>query len=103
VVLPCLSTGGRVLVIGVGGGATAAIDLRGLMSRRTRISGSTLRARTSAERAVVVAALEAKVLPLLAAGRLRVPVSETFPLGRAADAYERFAARGRLGKIVLLS
>lgn len=102
-VLPCLSTGARVLVIGVGGGATAAVDLRGLMSRRARIGGSTLRARTLAERAAVVAALEAKVLPLLAAGRLRVPVSETFPLGRAADAYERFAARGRLGKIVLLS
>ena len=103
VVLPCLATGGRVLVIGVGGGAAAAVDLHALMVRRAQVGGSTLRARTSAERAAVIAGLAAKVLPLLAGGRLRVPVSETFPLSRAAAAYERFAVRGRLGKIVLLS
>ncbi len=41
------------------------------------------------------------MLPLLAAGRLRLPVSATFPLAEAAAAYERFAAGGKLGKIVL--
>jgi NADPH:quinone reductase len=103
VVLPCLATRARVLVIGVGGGAKADIDLQGLMRRRARIGGSTLRARSRAERAAVVAELAANVLPLLAAGRLRVPLSETFPLSRAAGAYEAFTARGKLGKIVLVS
>jgi NADPH:quinone reductase-like Zn-dependent oxidoreductase len=45
--------------------------------------------------------MERSVLPLLAAGDVRVPVSDTFPLERAADAYERFAAGGKLGKIIL--
>ena len=42
------------------------------------------------------------MLPLVAAGALRVPVAETFPLAEAAAAYERFAAGGKLGKLVLL-
>ena len=50
----------------------------------------------------MVGALEASVLPLLVAGHLRVPVSETFTLSRAADAYARFAAAGQCGKIVLV-
>ncbi len=41
------------------------------------------------------------MLPLFESGALRVPVAETFPLERAAAAYERFAAGGKLGKIVL--
>jgi NADPH:quinone reductase-like Zn-dependent oxidoreductase len=45
--------------------------------------------------------MEQHVLPLFASGRLRVPVAEAFPLDRVHDAYERFAAGGKLGKIVL--
>ena len=43
------------------------------------------------------------MLPLLADGRVRVPVEATFPMAEAAAAYERFAAGGKLGKIVLVS
>ncbi len=45
--------------------------------------------------------LERSVLPLLESGALKVPVAEAFPLHRAADAYDRFRAGGKLGKIVL--
>jgi NADPH:quinone reductase-like Zn-dependent oxidoreductase len=98
-----LAIGGRVAVIGVGGGARAEIDLMGLMHRRARISGSTLRARSILEKAAVAAAVEAHVLPHLISGRLRVPVEATFPLERADEAYERFAAGGKFGKIVLVT
>jgi len=98
-----LGTGGRVVVIGVGAGATADVDFRKLMAKRARISASTLRARPLEEKALVVRRLERHVLPLLADGRVRVPVCETFPLARAGDAYDRFAAGGKLGKIVLLA
>jgi NADPH:quinone reductase len=43
------------------------------------------------------------VLPLVEAGAVRVPVAETFPLDRVGDAYERFTAGSKLGKIVLLT
>jgi NADPH:quinone reductase-like Zn-dependent oxidoreductase len=102
-VLDVLATGGRIVVIGVsGGGARAELDLMTLMHRRARISASTLRARPLLGKASVATAVEAHVLPHFASGRIRVPVHATYPMDRAADAYEAFAAAGKLGKIVLV-
>jgi NADPH:quinone reductase-like Zn-dependent oxidoreductase len=79
------------------------IELMQLMMQKVRIAGSTLRSRTRQEKADVTAAVAAHVLPLLAAGRLRVPVADTFPLSDAGAAYERFAAGGKFGKVVLVA
>jgi NADPH2:quinone reductase len=98
-----LATTGRVVVIGVGSGAVLEVDLRHLMSRRARLFASTLRGRGRAEKAALVAVLGARTLPLLANGRLRVPVSATFSLREAEAAYESFAVAGRLGKVVLIA
>lgn len=99
--LALLATGGRVVVIGTGAGRSAEIDFGQVMRRRARLQGSTLRSRSLDEKALVVAALERQVLPLLAAGRVVVPVEAAFPLADAPAAYERFAAGGKFGKIVL--
>ncbi|MTD45278.1 zinc-binding dehydrogenase [Conexibacter sp. W3-3-2] len=96
-----LNTGGRIVVIGVGGGGKAELNLLALMAKRGAIRASTLRARPLEEKALTARAMERSVLPLLARGALTVPVAETFPLERVHDAYERFAAGGKLGKIVL--
>lgn len=99
-----LATGGRICVIGVGGGGfRAELDLLALMGRRGRIHGSTLRARPLEEKARAAAAVARHVLPLVEQGRLTVPVAETFPLRDAAAAYEHFAAGGKFGKVVLLA
>jgi NADPH2:quinone reductase len=99
-----LATGGRISIIGVGGsGGRAELDLLGLMQKRGRIHGSTLRARPLEAKADAARRIEAQVLPLVAAGRVAVPVAETFRLDDAAAAYERFAAGGKLGKIVLVT
>lgn len=97
-----LATGGRIVVIGVGAGAKAELNLLALMGKRARIQASTLRARPLEEKAATARALERHVLPLVESGALRVPVAATFPLDDAAAAYERFAAGGKLGKVVLL-
>jgi NADPH:quinone reductase-like Zn-dependent oxidoreductase len=96
-----LATEGRIAVIGVSAGATAELSLLALMGKRARIHGSTLRARPLEEKALCARRMEREVLPLFDAGRLRVPVAATFPLARAAEAYERFAAGAKLGKVVL--
>jgi NADPH:quinone reductase-like Zn-dependent oxidoreductase len=98
-----LSIGGRVAIIGVGGGAAAELNLLDLMGRRGRIHGSTLRTRSLEDKAVAARAVEVHVLPLLADGRVRVPVEATFPMAEAAAAYERFTAGGKLGKVVLVT
>ncbi len=99
--LQALDTGGRLTVIGVGGGAKGELNLLALMGKRARIHGSTLRARPLEEKALAARLLEREVLPLFDSGALRVPVADTFALDDAAAAYERFAAGGKLGKIVI--
>ena len=99
--LKALATRARVVVIGVGSGAKVEVDLLQLMSRRVRISASTLRARPSGEKAVLVATLGDKVVPQLAAASLTVPVLATFPMEEATAGYQRFTAGGKVGKIVL--
>jgi NADPH:quinone reductase-like Zn-dependent oxidoreductase len=102
-VLPHLATGARVVVIGVGSGATISVNLLALMGKRARIGGSTLRARSRREKANVAALVEAHVLPLLAEGRISVPICHTFPMAEAEAAYAQFGAGSKLGKIVLVA
>ncbi len=99
--MEALAVGGRLVIIGVGAGARAEIDLRQLMGRRARIHGSTLRARPLEDKAVAARLVERHVLPLVAAGRVRVPIEAAFGLEEVEAAYARFTAGGKLGKIVL--
>jgi NADPH:quinone reductase len=101
--LASLAMGGRIAVIGVGGsGPKTEINLLQVMQKRARIHGSTLRARPLEQKAAAMRAVEKEVLPLFEDGRLTVPVAATYPLDEAEEAYGRFAAGGKLGKIVLL-
>jgi NADPH2:quinone reductase len=97
-----LATGGRLVVIGIGAGAKSELNLGALMGARGRVMASTLRARPLEEKALTARALEKSVLPLFESGDLRVPVHATYPLADAEQAYDAFAAGGKLGKIVLL-
>ena len=99
--LTALATGGRIAVIGVSAGAKSELNLLALMGKRARIHGSTLRARPLEDKALAARLIEHELLPLFDTGALRVPIAQTFPLADAAQAYERFAAGGKLGKIVL--
>jgi NADPH:quinone reductase-like Zn-dependent oxidoreductase len=101
--LDALAVGGRISVIGVGAGFMAELNLLALMGKRARIHGSTLRPRPLEDKAQAARRIERHVLPLLARDAVTVPIAATFPMSAAAAAYDRFAAGGKLGKIVLLS
>ena len=96
-----LETRGRIVVIGIGAGAKGDLHLGALMGKRGRIHASTLRARPLEEKALTARGLERSVLPLLAERKLTVPVAARYPLEQAEEAYDRFAAGGKLGKIIL--
>jgi NADPH:quinone reductase-like Zn-dependent oxidoreductase len=96
-----LTLKGRLSIIGTSAGSRVEVEFGNLLRARGRIYGSHLRHRTREEKADVVRRLGEDVLPLLAEGRVVVPVHETFPLERAQEAYDAFAAGGKLGKIVL--
>jgi NADPH:quinone reductase len=99
--LEALRTNGRIVVIGVGAGPKGELNLLALMQKRATLRASTLRARPLEEKAMTARALEAQVLPGFADGSLRVPIADTFALDAVGEAYARFEAGGKLGKVVL--
>lgn len=99
--MQALAERGRICIVGIGAGAKAELNLLALMGKRARIHGSTLRARALEEKALAARLVEREVLPLIEAGSVSVPVAQAYPLSQAQAAYDRFAAGGKLGKIVL--
>ncbi|HEX5509244.1 MAG TPA: NAD(P)H-quinone oxidoreductase [Pseudolabrys sp.] len=79
----------------------ATANFARLMAKRLHHTGSTLRPRTVAEKAEIARGLEAKVWPLIAAGKIKPVIDSTFPLARAADAHARMESGLHIGKIVL--
>ncbi len=100
--LQCLALDGRLAVIATQGGSRADLDLVQLLKKRARILGSTMRARTAAEKGAVAEALRQHVWPSLAERRtIRPIVDATFPLLDAAKAHARLDEGGHIGKIIL--
>src|SRR5437868_14363847 len=92
---------GRIVQIATLGGAKATINIVKVMMKRLQHTGSTLRPRSNADKAAMVAAIEAKVMPLLREGRVKPLMDSTFPLEKAADAHRRMETSEHIGKIVL--
>jgi len=88
---------GRLSVIGLGAGPRVEIDFGLLMRARGRIHGSHLRGRSAEEKSEVMRLLG----EALAGHGFTVPVEATFPLDETQKAYERFAAGGKYGKLVI--
>ena len=99
--LRALNVGGRISVIGTGAGSKGEIDLMWVMVKRARIHGSTLRARPLEQKADAAARLERQALPALAAGKITVPIAGSYSLEQVNDAYARFTAGAKFGKIVV--
>jgi len=92
---------GRIVQIAVLGGATVSFNISRLMMKRLTLTGSTLRPRSRAFKGFLATSLEAKVWPLLAAGKVQVVLDSTFPLLQAAAAHRRMETGEHIGKIVL--
>jgi putative PIG3 family NAD(P)H quinone oxidoreductase len=92
---------GRIVQIAFLGGPKATVNFAKLMVKRLHHTGSTLRPRSLADKAAMVRAIEAKVLPLLREGKVKPLIDSTFPLEKAADAHRRMETSEHIGKIVL--
>ena len=99
--LKALAVEGRLVQIGLQGGAKTSVDLRMIMQRRLTVTGSTLRVRSIAEKAAIARELEQHVWPLLSSGLVAPVIDRTFPLERAADAHRLLESGEVVGKIVL--
>ncbi len=99
--LACLSPGGRLVMIGLMGGACAKLDLATLLKKRISIIGSTLRSRSRAEKADLVSSFVARFGEDLRAGELRPKLHKVLPLGRAAEAHRLVQQSAHFGKVIL--
>jgi NADPH:quinone reductase len=101
--IKALSLGGRITVIGVAGsGGKGEIDLLAMMTKRAKLFASTLRARPLEQKADAARRVETQLLPHVGTGRITVPIVDTFSLDQVNEAYDRFAAGSKFGKIVVM-
>jgi putative PIG3 family NAD(P)H quinone oxidoreductase len=96
-----LAVGGRLVVIGLQGGARGELDLGRLMAKRASVHGTTLRARPAAEKADIVRAVRENVWPLIESGHVRPVVDRVVAWSDAADAHRAMAEGENTGKILL--
>jgi len=99
--LASLAVGGRLVIIGLTGGAQSTIQLGALLTRRLSVIGSTLRARSVEEKAAIVSAFLGRFGEGLEAGRLQVIVDRILPLAEAPDAHRVVARSEHFGKVIL--
>jgi putative PIG3 family NAD(P)H quinone oxidoreductase len=99
--LRCLAPGGWLIVIGTMGGKDAKVDLGGLLLRRQKVVGSSLRGLPLKEKTAAVAKLERDFMTDLTIGRVAPVIDSVFSSARAAEAQERMGRNLNAGKIVL--
>ena len=99
--LSALAVGGRLVVIGLMGGANAKIALGPLLVRRLQLIGSTMRSRTAEAKAATVAAFEARFGAALEAGKIRPVIDRVLALAEAPEAHRVVAASEHFGKVIL--
>lgn len=99
--LAALSTDGRLVIIGLMGGAVSEVNLGLMMMKRLRVIGSTLRARPIAGKAAVMDQLRAKVWPKIEAGEIAPVIEQVFKIAEIESAYELVASNATVGKVVL--
>ena len=96
-----LAIGGRLVVIGLQGGATAELDLGTMLRRRLTVHAASLRARPVAEKGVVVEGVREVVWPLIVSGQVKPVIDTVVPLAEAARAHQLMEAGQHIGKILL--
>ena len=96
-----LTTGGRLVVIGLQGGAKAELDLGALLTKRATVQATSLRARPAEDKGRIVAGVLAAVWPAIEAGEVRPVIDEVLPLAEAARAHQLLEQSQHIGKIVL--
>jgi putative PIG3 family NAD(P)H quinone oxidoreductase len=96
-----LAVGGRLVIIGMQGGVKAELDIGALMGKRASVSASTLRSRSVAEKAEIVAAVRAHVWPLVDSGQVRPVVHAVLPIADVAEAHRMVESSAHIGKVLL--
>jgi putative PIG3 family NAD(P)H quinone oxidoreductase len=96
-----LAIGGRLVVIGLQGGAAGELDLGTMLRHRLTVHAASLRARPVGEKAAVVAGVRDVVWPLIRSGQVKPVIDTVVPLSEVGRAHELMEAGQHIGKIML--
>ncbi len=96
-----LAVNGRLVIIGLQGGVKAELDINALLRKCAAVIATSLRGRSAAEKATIVAAVREHVWPLVESGQVRPVVHRTFPLDQAPGAHRELEASTNIGKVLL--
>ena len=100
--IEAVAVNGRIMVLGNQSGEPATFDPFRLMQKRARYWGTTLRARSHAEKVAIMRSLEAAVWPWITSGEFRPVIDGRFSFATAADAHRRLESSAHVGKVVLV-
>jgi putative PIG3 family NAD(P)H quinone oxidoreductase len=96
-----LAVNGRLVIIGLQGGAKAELDINALLRKCAAVIATSLRGRPAGEKAAIVAAVRERVWPLIESGQVKPVVHRTYPLAQAADAHRELESGANIGKVLL--
>ncbi|AWB93232.1 NAD(P)H-quinone oxidoreductase [Aeromicrobium chenweiae] len=96
-----LAVEGRLVVVGIQSGFDASVDLRSVLRKRVRLTGSMLRSRPVVEKAAIIDQVVEHVVPALETGAIKPVIETTFPLDDAAAAHRLIESSQHIGKILL--
>lgn len=99
--LQALATFGRIVTIGLQGGAEGTLDLAALMKKKASVAGTLLRDRTPEQKAEIMNEVKRVVVPLLETGAIKPVMERVYPFSEVAAAHAHFETKSHVGKIVL--
>ena len=99
--LQCLKVGGRLVLVGLMGGAKVEADLNLILRKRLHVIGSVMRSQSLENKIAITQRFRDRWLPLLASGVLRPIIDQTYPLAEAAAAHRYMEENRNTGKIML--
>lgn len=99
--ISALNTAGRLVIIGLQGGAKAEINLNALLTKRAAIMATSLRARPAQEKSAIVSNMVAQLWPLIADGTVKPIIHRTFALSEASAAHQVLEESSHIGKVLL--
>ncbi len=92
---------GRIIQVGLMGGASTAVNLGMILSKRISLIGTTLRARPIEEKIALTQRFQAEIMPLFDTGALRPIIDSRFPMEQIREAHQYMASNANSGKIII--
>lgn len=99
--IKCCAFGAKIIMLAVMDGKSSTIDLGSLLMKNITLIGSTMRSKTTAEKALILLNVVDHLMPLIANGEVKPIISKTFAFDDVFSAHDHLKSRNNVGKVVI--